>query len=141
VAQQIERFGDRVSCISIGPAGEMLTASATIAVTDIERRPTRHCGRGGLGAVMGSKGIKVIVIDPSGGERVEPADRPAFTAAVRKFAAALMGKHPLTGETLPTYGTNALAHVINEAGAYPTRNFCTGQFEGTRRSAANGSMI
>lgn len=130
VAQQIERFGDRVSCISIGPPGEMLCAAASIAVTDVERRPTRHCGRGGLGAVMGSKGIKVIIVDPAGGDRVEPADRTAFTAAVRKFASAL-SSHPLTGETLPTYGTNALAHVINEAGAYPTRNFCTGQFEGT----------
>ena len=48
----------------------------------------------------------------------------------RKFASAL-SHHPLSAETLPTYGTNALAHVINEAGAYPTRNFSTGQFEGT----------
>lgn len=130
VEQQFERFGDRVACLSIGPAGEMCCAAATIAVTDVEHRPTRHCGRGGLGAVMGSKGLKVIVVDPTGGHRLEPADRPAFTAAVRKFAGAL-SHHPLTGETLPTYGTNALANVLNEAGGYPTRNFSEGQFEGT----------
>ncbi len=130
VERQFERFGEKVSCVSIGPAGEMGCASASIAVTDVERRPTRHCGRGGLGAVMGSKGVKVIIVDPRGGNRCEPADRPAFTAAVRKFAGAL-NAHPLTSETLPTYGTNALANVINEAGAFPTRNFSEGQFEGT----------
>ncbi|MCU0962324.1 MAG: hypothetical protein MUF48_19675 [Pirellulaceae bacterium] len=130
VARQLERFGDKVSCVSIGPAGEMGCAAASIAVTDVEHRPTRHCGRGGLGAVMGSKGVKVIVIDPAGGQRLEPADRPAFTQAVRKFAAAL-SRHPLSSETLPTYGTNALANVINQAGAYPTCNFSTGQFAGT----------
>ncbi len=129
VARQHERFGDKVACISIGQAGEMRCAAASIAVTDMERRPTRHCGRGGLGAVMGSKGVKVIVVDPTGGKRVEPADRQAFSQAVREFAAAL-DEHPLTGETLPTYGTNALANVINQAGAYPTRNFSQGQFEG-----------
>lgn len=130
VARQVEEFGDKVACLSIGPAGEMRSLAASIAVTDVEHRPTRHCGRGGLGAVMGAKGIKVIVIDPRGGGRLQPADHEAFAAGVRKFAAALSG-HPLTGETLPIYGTNALAHVINEAGGYPTRNFRTGQFEGT----------
>ncbi len=128
VEKQIDRFGDKIVCISIGPAGEMGCASATIAATDVEHRPTRHCARGGLGAVMGAKGVKVIVLDPTGGQRTEPADRKAFTAAVRKFAAALSG-HPLSGATLPTYGTNILANVINEAGAFPTRNFSAGQFE------------
>ncbi len=130
VERQFERFGSKIACISIGPAGEMCCASASIAVTDVEGRPTRHCGRGGLGAVMGSKGIKVIIVDPGGGHRSEPSDRAAFTQAVRKFAGAL-GNHPLSSETLPTYGTNALANVINEAGGYPTRNFSQGQFEGT----------
>ncbi|MHB8970977.1 MAG: aldehyde ferredoxin oxidoreductase family protein [Pirellulaceae bacterium] len=130
VAREVERFGDKATCISIGPAGEMCCAAASIAVTDVEHRPTRHCGRGGLGAVMGSKGVKVIVVDPTGGQRTPVADRPAFTTAVRKFAASL-SHHPLTGETLPTYGTNALANVLNEAGGYPTRNFSAGQFEGT----------
>lgn len=129
-AKQFEQFGDKVTCLSIGQAGEMRAAAAGIAVTDIEGRPTRHCGRGGLGAVMGSKRVKVIVIDPEGGQRSKPAQPEAFKAAVRKFAASLK-EHPLTGETLPTYGTNALANVINEAGAYPTRNFSEGRFEGT----------
>ncbi len=128
--RSIGQFGEKVACISIGPAGEMKTASSTVAVTDVEGRPTRHAGRGGLGAVMGSKGIKVIVVDPAGGERPVAGEPEAFKAAVKKFAEALKN-HPLTGQTLPKFGTNALANVINEAGAYPTRNFSTGQFEGT----------
>jgi len=130
VGRQFDEFGDKVACIGIGPAGEMLTAAASMAVTDVEGRPTRHCGRGGMGAVMGSKGVKVIVIDPAGGPRTKPADPPTFKQGAKKFAEALR-KHPLTSETLPKYGTNVLANVINEAGAYPTRNFSDGQFEGT----------
>ncbi|MCD6506977.1 hypothetical protein J7M22_10180 [Candidatus Poribacteria bacterium] len=130
VAKLMERYGDRISCISIGQADEMKMSAASVAVTDTEGRPTRHAGRGGMGAVMGSKGLKAIVVDDSGTERVSMADPDAFRAASRKFA-RLLASHPVTGETLPTYGTNALANVINEAGAYPTRNFSSGQFEGT----------
>ena len=130
VARQFQRFGNKVACISIGQAGEMRAAAASIAVTDVEGRPTRHCGRGGMGAVMGSKAVKVIVIDPAGGQRIKPADPEAFKVAMRKFADAL-SRHPLTSQTLPTYGTNILANVMNEAGGYPTRNFREGQFEMT----------
>jgi aldehyde:ferredoxin oxidoreductase len=85
VARQHEQHGDKIACLSIGQAGEMQTSSASIAVTDVEGRPTRHCGRGGLGAVMGSKRVKAIVVDPAGGKRVQPADAEAFRAAVKKF--------------------------------------------------------
>jgi len=130
VAKQFEEFGEKSACISIGQAGEMGAPAASVAVTDVEGRPTRHCGRGGMGAVMGSKRVKVIVIDPTGGQRSRPEDIETFKKGAQKFNEALK-KHPLTGETLPKYGTNALANVINEAGAYPTRNFSEGQFEGT----------
>jgi aldehyde:ferredoxin oxidoreductase len=130
VARQFEQFGEKVTCLSIGPAGEMAATASSIAVTDVEGRPTRHCGRGGLGAVMGSKGVKVIVVDPAGGQRPKPADPEAFKQGAQKFS-EILKKHPLTGETLPKYGTNALANVINAAGAYPTRNFSQGQFAGT----------
>jgi len=128
--RQFAEFGDKVTCMSIGPAGEMRAAAATIAVTDVEGRPTRHCGRGGMGAVMGAKGVKVIVIDPTGGQRPKPIGAEVFKAGAQKLNAALK-RHPLTSEALPKYGTNALANVVNAAGAYPTRNFSQGQFEGT----------
>jgi aldehyde:ferredoxin oxidoreductase len=124
-----KKFGQKCSIISIGQAGEMKLATATIAVTDPENRPTRHCGRGGLGAVMGSKGLKAVVIDAAGGKRPESADPKTFGDAARTFAAELM-KHAVTSETLPTYGTNACTNAINQAGALPTRNFTAGQFEG-----------
>ena len=121
-------FGDSISCITIGQAGEMRLAGANIAVSDEEGRPARHAGRGGLGAVMGSKGLKAIVIEKEGGQRPGSADREAFTKAAQRFA-QLLTEHEVAGQTLPTYGTNALANVINDAGLYPTRNFQEGQFE------------
>ena len=130
VARLREEFGEKIVCLGIGPAGEMGGAAASVAVTDIEGRPTRHAGRGGMGAVMGSKRVKAIVVDPTGGRRPQPADPARFKTGAKQFQASLSG-HPLTSQTLPTYGTNILANVINEAGAYPTRNFREGQFEGT----------
>jgi len=124
-----ERFGEKVRCLSIGPVGERMSATASVAVTDPEGRPTRHAGRGGMGAVMGSKGVKAIVVDPSGCKVSPSQDLDAMKDACKRFADAVK-KHPVTSETLPTYGTNALAGVINAAGAYPTRNFSSGTFEG-----------
>jgi aldehyde:ferredoxin oxidoreductase len=128
VAKELDRYGKSATCLSIGQAGEMCCAAASVAVTDLEGRPTRHCGRGGLGAVMGSKRVKVVVVDLEDGKRVKPADQELFSTGAKKFAAALRG-HALTSETLPKYGTNALTNVINEAGGLPTRNFSEGQFE------------
>ena len=125
-------YGEKVHCISIGPAGEMKMASASIACTDMEQRPTRHAGRGGVGAVMGAKGVKVIVIDDAGTSARSPKDPDKFKEANKAWVSGLR-KHALTGEALPLYGTNVLTNVINEAGAYPTRNFSTGQFEGASK--------
>ena len=127
-----EAYGDKVACMSIGPAGEMKLAAASVACTDMEFRPTRHAGRGGTGAVMGSKGVKVIVLDDTDMPRRAPSDPEGFKAANKAFQDGL-SKHPVTGEGLPTYGTNSLANVINEAGAYPTRNFSDGRFEGVSK--------
>jgi aldehyde:ferredoxin oxidoreductase len=123
-----QAHGDKITCISIGPAGEMKMSAASVAVTDMELRPTRHAGRGGVGAVMGSKGVKVIVMDDTGTSMRPPKDPDKFKEANRKWVAGLR-KHPVTGEGLPAYGTNVLTNVINEAGAYPTKNFMWGNFD------------
>ena len=120
-------FGEKVACISIGPAGEMKMSAASIAFTDMEQRPTRHAGRGGVGAVMGAKGVKVIVVDDAGCAVRAPKTPDKFKEANKTFVAGLR-KHPVTGQGLPTYGTNVLTNVINEAGAYPTHNFKVGRF-------------
>jgi aldehyde:ferredoxin oxidoreductase len=129
LAEKIKReYGEKIACISIGQAGEMKMSAASIAFTDMEFRPTRHAGRGGVGAVMGAKGVKVIVISEAGTERRTPKNPEKFREANKKFTEGLK-KHPVTGEGLPAYGTNVLTNVINEAGAYPTKNFMWGRFD------------
>jgi len=122
-------YGSVVACISIGPAGEMKMSAATVAFTDTEQRPTRHAGRGGVGAVMGAKGVKVMVLDDSGMPMRSPKDPEKFKAANKAFVQGLK-KHPITGQGLPSFGTNILTHLINDAGALPTHNFQTGYFDG-----------
>lgn len=125
-------YGDKISCISIGPAGEMKMASATVAFTDMELRPTRHAGRGGLGAVMGSKNIKVIVLDSTGMPVRAPKDLQKFQDANKRFVEGLK-KHPVTGQGLPAFGTNILTNILNEVGGYPTNNFKQGRFDGAAK--------
>ena len=121
-------YGDKIACMSIGPAGEMKMSAASIACTDMEVRPTRHAARGGVGAVMGSKGVKAIVLDDAGMKMRSPKDAKKFREANKVWVEGLK-KHPLTGESLAAYGTNVLTNVINEAGGYPTKNFMWGRFD------------
>jgi aldehyde:ferredoxin oxidoreductase len=132
IAKMKDAFGKKVCCISIGPAGEMKMSAASIAVTDKEQRPTRHAARGGVGAVMGAKGVKVIVIDDEGCATRKPKNPEKFQAANKEFVAGIK-KHAVSGEGLPAYGTNVLTNVVNEAGGYPTHNFKKGQFEGAAK--------
>lgn len=125
-------FSEGAVFMSIGQAGEMKMGAASIACTDNEQRPTRHAGRGGGGAVMGSKGVKAIVLERQGTSSIIPKDVSAFGDANKEFSEGLK-KHDVTGQALPAYGSNVLTNVINEAGAYPTNNFKTGQFEGAEK--------
>jgi aldehyde:ferredoxin oxidoreductase len=122
------RFGKKTGVLTIGPAGEMKMLIANISVKDIDSRLRSH-GRGGVGAVMGSKRIKFIAIDDSGAPGIKPVDPEKFKVSARAFAKALM-EHPATGEGLPTYGTAEMVNIVNAAGGLPTRNFKYGQFEG-----------
>ncbi len=125
-------YSDKVAMISIGPAGEMKMCSASIAVTDKEFRPSRHAGRGGVGAVMGIKGIKVMILDDAGCKMRKPQDADKFKAVNKAFVDGLRG-HAVTGQGLPAYGTNVLVNIINEAGGFPTLNFRKGQYEGASK--------
>jgi aldehyde:ferredoxin oxidoreductase len=127
-----KEYGDKVAYMSIGSGGERLLLAASIACTDPELRPTRHCGRGGVGAVMGSKRIKAIILDDAGMKMRPAQDVDKFRDANRKFVEGLR-KHPVTGEGLPAYGTNVLTNVLNEAGGYPTYNFKRGTFSGASK--------
>jgi len=124
-----ERFGSKVGVICNGPAGEMMLAGAGIATNDGDGNSSRYAGRGGLGAVLGSKGLKAIVIDSPATFGAPVKHKERFMAAAKKFADILI-QHPVTGTGLPQFGTNVLMNVISEAGALPVRNFSNvGRYE------------
>jgi aldehyde:ferredoxin oxidoreductase len=124
-----EKHG-KVAIIGIGPAGEMKMTNAGICVNDMENTAGRYAGRGGLGAVMGSKGLKAIVIDDTGGLGVAIANKELFDQGRKKMADSSR-QHALTKKdgALNTYGTAVLVNILNEAGGFPTRNFTSGRFE------------
>jgi len=124
----LAEYGDKLCCGMIGPAGETVRQTATIQFTDPYKRPARSAGRGGTGAVMGSKKIKAIVLDPEFSEKVGASDKDAFKTARKTWVDILQG-HPVTSEGLPAFGTCVLVNVVNEAGAMPGKNFRAGQVD------------
>ncbi|WP_456324711.1 aldehyde ferredoxin oxidoreductase family protein [Desulfonauticus submarinus] len=122
------KYGNKVGILVIGPAGENLRLAASIQFTDPKGRPARAAGRGGLGAVMGSKGIKAIVVDDTDAPGIKLKDPEAFKEAAKRWTEILRG-HAVTGQGLPSFGTAILINIINEAGALPTKNFRSGRFE------------
>lgn len=125
--QLTERYGEDVAIALIGPGGEMKLRAAGIQNIDVDKSPSRIAARGGMGAVMGSKGIKAIVIDAEGGQQPPIFDQPAFKDARKSFSTALVN-HPQT-TSYADYGTAAMANMCNGFGALPTRNFSQGTFE------------
>jgi aldehyde:ferredoxin oxidoreductase len=126
VETMAKRSEAKLGVITIGPAGEMKMCGANLSIKDPDGG-LRSSGRGGLGAVMGSKKIKFISIDPKDG-KVAIADPEKFKEANKTFAKALVD-HPVS-QALGQYGTNVLVNIINEAGGLPTKNFTAGQFAG-----------
>ncbi|MFZ5633825.1 MAG: aldehyde ferredoxin oxidoreductase family protein [Bacillota bacterium] len=133
-----ERYGAKVGVITIGPAGEMKLLAAGVTNNDGDGNSSRYAGRGGLGAVMGSKQVKAIVVDSPGTFDVPVKDAEKFKAAAKKFSQILLD-NPTTGTGLPNYGTNVLMNIINEAGTLPTRNFSSGRFD--RANEVSGEKL
>jgi aldehyde:ferredoxin oxidoreductase len=123
----IEKYGDQVAIALIGPGGEMMMRSAGIQNLDKDLVPSRIAARGGLGAVMGSKYIKAIVIDAKDGKRPPIQNEEAFKRARKKYTEMVLG-HPQT-TTYAEYGTSAMVSMCNTIGGMPTRNFSSGTFE------------
>ncbi len=120
-----EKYGSKVGIALAGPAGEYRLATANISIKDPESK-LRSGGRGGLGAVMGSKKVKAIVVDDTDAPGVVIAEPEKFNEAAKTFAKALLN-HPVTGQALPAYGTAVLVNILNEAGGLPTLNFTQGR--------------
>ncbi len=128
--QVFERFG-KVNIAGIGVAGEFLYGNSGVVFDDMAGRPSRYAGRGGLGAVMGSKGLKFIVVDRKGAPGVQIVDKELFDQGRKKLTEALRTAAITKPKgALNTYGTAVLINILNEAGGLPTRNFSSGRFEG-----------
>lgn len=115
-----KEHGDKVKVATIGPAGEKLSKIACI-VNDL----FRAAGRSGVGAVMGSKNLKAIVV--KGSNKVEIA-HPDMLKEIFAKSMKLIKENGVTGSGLPTYGTAVLVNIINENGVFPVNNFQTAHF-------------
>jgi len=120
-------YGDDNSIMCIGPAGENQLKSASIQSTDVDNRPCRCAGRGGLGAVMGSKGLKAIVVKRSKKPLAGIHNPDAFKQGVKVFTKAIQ-ENPTT-QILKRLGTPAMVAMINSLGAFPAYNATQGVME------------
>jgi aldehyde:ferredoxin oxidoreductase len=132
-SQLRKKYGDQVAVALIGPGGEKKMRAAGIQNIDIDYYPSRIAARGGLGAVMGSKKIKAIVIDAEGCESPPIINLEAFKDARKRYTIALTN-HPQT-TSYADYGTAAMANMCNGFGGLPTRNFSQGTFEHVEKIA------
>jgi len=112
-----ERY-TRSGIAEIGPAGENLSSCANIM------HATRTAGRGGLGAVLGYKRVKAIVV--RGNRQIDIANKEAYERALRRIQGIIMDD-PVTGVSgaLATFGTNAIMHRVNDAWTLPVENFAS----------------
>lgn len=122
-----QRYGAKVAMSIIGPVGERLQLTAGIASVDTDGEPSRYSGRGGLGAVMGSRRLLAVVVDASAAPKESYADREAFMQANRELARRIAA-NPQTREVYRDYGTAALVEQVHALGGLPTCNFRTGHF-------------
>ncbi len=124
--------GDAIHALLIGPAGENL-----VKIASIMNDASRAFGRGGVGAVMGSKKLKAIVVK-RGKKRVEVNDPESLKKFVR-MANDKIKVVPITRSSLPKFGTSALVNVINQLGMFPINNFQKGYDE--RSAQVSGEAI
>lgn len=119
------RYSRVASFITCGPAGELLLKGASVACTDQDNRyPTRHAARGGLGAVMGAKGLKFVAVEPGRTRARQGADVKAFKSLAKAFS-----KRYLDGPQVMGKGTAASVGMANAMHTFPSRNRTSGQFE------------
>ena len=110
----------------IGPAGENLIRFACVI------NGSRAAGRGGIGAVWGSKNLKAIVAN--GTNEIKVANEFAFKEFNKKFRDVIKG-HPVTGTGMKLYGTPILTNLVNKHGVLPVKNFSSGIFGDIRNIA------
>jgi aldehyde:ferredoxin oxidoreductase len=127
--KMLEVYGKKNSVLCIGPAGEYRLNAASIQSSDVDGRPCRAAGRGGLGAVMGAKGLKALVVEQGGNSADAVADPDVFKEATKAFTKAVKA-HPEPGQLMPNLGTAALVAPLNSMGAFPCFNARKGVMDG-----------
>jgi aldehyde:ferredoxin oxidoreductase len=123
-------FGNSIGVISIGPAGEWKLKAASVAVTTPDFH-IRVAARGGLGAVMGSKNLKAVMIDDTHSDKVEIKDKARFREASTALSKGILS-HPLIG-IFKELGTSCLVMMMNAYGCLATKNYSLGQFAGAEK--------
>ena len=118
-----EEFGDKISIALCGPVGEYRGLLAGIAFSDTDNRPSRLAARGGVGAVMGSKKVKAIIVDKHKMPTLH--DRKKVMGAVKEYNRHLNEAVPI--QAFKTHGTAMVADLTNRLGALPVNNFSGGQ--------------
>lgn len=129
VERMLNAYGEKTSVLCIGPAGEHRLAAASVQSSDVDGRPCRAAGRGGMGAVMGAKGLKALVVDQRGKAADAIADPKAFKEAV-KAVVGIVKADPMNAEVMPKLGTAALIAPVNSMGAFPSYNARKGVLDG-----------
>ena len=123
-----EAYGEKVSLAICGPVGEYQGLLSGIAISDVERRPTRLAARGGVGAVMGCKKVKAIVVDKF---KMPPLhDRRKVMGSIKEYGGKLRESQPV--QNMSTYGTAMVGDFTNHVGGMPVRNFRAGQMVDTK---------
>ncbi|MCB9450517.1 MAG: aldehyde ferredoxin oxidoreductase [Anaerolineaceae bacterium] len=115
-------YGKKVSLAICGPVGEYLGLLAGISITDTDGRPSRLAARGGVGAVMGSKKVKAIVLDLV---KMPPFhDRKKVLDGIKTYAKKLQDDPAI--EVYTKIGTMNMGDYTNHVGGLPVRNFTAG---------------
>ncbi|MBW6487026.1 MAG: iron-containing alcohol dehydrogenase [Syntrophobacterales bacterium] len=127
VAVLQKKYGDKIAVISTGIAGERKYKAASVSLTDKFGDPSRNAARGGLGAVMGSKGLKAIILDPAGAAQINIADPDAFRAVIRSWADVL--KHDIGCSLFSRFGTPFAINNSAGHGTLPAKNYRSGRPE------------
>jgi len=129
VGKILESYGKRTSVLCIGPAGEARLAAASIQSSDADGHPCRAAGRGGLGAVMGAKGLKALIVDQRGRSPDPLADPDTFKEAAKAVTKIVKADH-MNAEVMPKLGTAGLVAPVNSMGAFPSFNARKGVLDG-----------
>ncbi len=121
LVEALKPLGENAAVISIGPAGEHKWKGASVAFTDKDGHAARHAGRGGLGAVMGAKGLKAIVVDDKGAAPVAMADKDAYREILGNWTKVVKEDPQLQG--FSRHGTPAGIVALRGLGSMPSKNY------------------